>query len=102
MKAKCKLRRPGIFLLFFVEVHHFKIAGIEIALGCTLIRLFTVVKTAKFMKRKVGIEEDDEEDEEENEKEEGKAWGKSKKLYYSADNVDYEVIICMCFYSFWT
>ncbi|BBN09238.1 U3 small nucleolar ribonucleoprotein protein LCP5 [Marchantia polymorpha subsp. ruderalis] len=50
-----------------------------------------LVKTAKFMKRKVGIEEDDEEDEEENEKEEGKAWGKSKKLYYSADNVDYEL-----------
>ncbi|KAL2629616.1 hypothetical protein R1flu_014302 [Riccia fluitans] len=52
-----------------------------------------LVKTAKYMKRKVGIQDDeDDEDEENDEEDEGKkVWGKSKRNYYSADNVDFEL-----------
>lgn len=42
------------------------------------------------MKQKTGIE--DEEDEEEEEQERA-AWGRGKKTYYNADNVDFEVSI---------
>ncbi|KAL3687632.1 hypothetical protein R1sor_013941 [Riccia sorocarpa] len=51
-----------------------------------------LVKTAKYMKRKVGMQEDDEEEDEEDGEDEGKkVWGKSKRNYYNADNVDFEL-----------
>lgn len=41
------------------------------------------------MKQRVGMEDDDEDDDEE---EKQKAvWGRGKKIYYGADNVNYEV-----------
>lgn len=44
------------------------------------------------MKQRVGMEDDDEDDDEE---EKQKAvWGRGKKIYYGADNVNYEVQLC--------
>lgn len=52
----------------------------------------TVVKQAKIMKQKAGLEEDEDDDDDDDEDErEPTAWGKSKKLYFGADNVDFEV-----------
>lgn len=51
--------------------------------------VFAVARQAKFMKQRVGME-DDEDDEEEEEKKSA-VWGKGKKIYYGADNVDYEL-----------
>lgn len=48
-----------------------------------------MARQAKFMKQRVGME-DDEDDEEEEEKKSA-VWGKGKKIYYGADNVDYEL-----------
>lgn len=53
------------------------------------VSVFAVARQAKFMKQRVGME-DDEDDEEEEEKKSA-VWGKGKKIYYGADNVDYEV-----------
>eukprot|EP01018_Ginkgo_biloba_P034696 Gb_25856 [translate_table: standard] len=51
-----------------------------------------IAKQAKFLKQKTGGAEDEMEEEVDEEVEEKKAaWGKGKKLYYSADNVDYEL-----------
>ncbi len=43
------------------------------------------------------MENDDEEEEEEEEKEKS-AWGKGKRIYYSADNVEYEVTLFCAFF----
>jgi U3 small nucleolar RNA-associated protein 3 len=48
------------------------------------------VRQSKIMKQRAGMENDDEEEEEEEEKEKT-AWGKGKRIYYSADNVEYEL-----------
>jgi U3 small nucleolar RNA-associated protein 3 len=52
--------------------------------------LLAVVRQSKIMKQRAGMENDDEEEEEEEEKEKS-AWGKGKRIYYSADNVEYEL-----------
>ncbi|CAM6027584.1 unnamed protein product [Sphagnum balticum] len=49
-----------------------------------------LVRQSKIMKQRAGMENDDEEEEEEEEKEKT-AWGKGKRIYYSADNVEYEL-----------
>lgn len=43
------------------------------------------------MKQRAGIENEDDEEEEEEEKQSG--WGRGKKIYYNADNVDFEVAL---------
>eukprot|EP00250_Pteridium_aquilinum_P033156 c5261_g1_i1 orf=161-2083(+) len=54
-----------------------------------------MAKQAKILRQKTSLMEDEEEDEaeeeEEGRKEKKAAWGKRKKMYYSADNVDYEL-----------
>lgn len=51
-----------------------------------------MAKQAKILRQKTSLMEDEEEDEEGEERKEKKApWGKQKKMYYSADNVDYEL-----------
>ena len=66
--------------------------------GCALSNdrwiFFSVAKQAKLLRQKTSlmVGEEDEEDEEKEEASEKKApWGKRKKMYYNADNVDYEV-----------
>ncbi|CAK9873637.1 unnamed protein product [Sphagnum jensenii] len=48
-----------------------------------------LVRQSKIMKQRAGMENDDEEEEEE--EKEKTAWGKGKRIYYSADNVEYEL-----------
>lgn len=52
-----------------------------------------LARQAKYLRQKAGgAQEDEDEDEEgEKEEEEGGVWGKRRKAYYSADNVDYEI-----------
>eukprot|EP00897_Mesotaenium_endlicherianum_P005543 jgi/Mesen1/5016/ME000025S04418 len=53
-----------------------------------------MAKQAKIMRQKAGgarEEDEEEEDEEEGEDGKGPGWGKKKKAYYSADNLDYEL-----------
>jgi hypothetical protein len=59
--------------------------------------LLAVVRQSKIMKQRAGMENDDEEEEEEEEKEKT-AWGKGKRIYYSADNVEYEVSLFCAFF----
>jgi hypothetical protein len=58
--------------------------------------LLAVVRQSKIMKQKAGMENDDEDEEEEEEKEKT-AWGKGKRIYYSADNIEYEVTLFCAF-----
>ena len=52
----------------------------------------TVAKQAKLLRQRTSLMVDEEDEEEGEEKNDKKApWGKRKKMYYSADNVDYEV-----------
>jgi hypothetical protein len=54
------------------------------------------------MKQRVGME-DDEEDEDEEEEKQKAVWGRGKKIYYGADNVDREVTnsrLCPQFHRF--
>lgn len=50
-----------------------------------------IAKQAKMLRQKRSLTEDEEDDEGGNEKERKAAWGKRKNMYYSADNVDYEL-----------
>ncbi|CAM6118645.1 unnamed protein product [Calypogeia fissa] len=50
-----------------------------------------LIKQAKIMKQKAGLDEEEEDEDDEEDDKEPAAWGKSKKLYYSADNVDFEI-----------
>lgn len=51
-----------------------------------------IAKQAKFLRQKSGgVEDEMEEEADEKEEERKAAWGKGKKLYYSADNIDYEI-----------
>ena len=52
--------------------------------------LCAVVQQAKLMKQKAGIEDEEDEEAEEQER---SVWGRGKKTYYNADNVDFEVSI---------
>lgn len=49
---------------------------------------FAVARQAKLMKQRVGMEDDEDEEEEEKHR---AVWGRGKKIYYGADNVNYEV-----------
>ncbi|KAG0609316.1 hypothetical protein M758_8G175500 [Ceratodon purpureus] len=48
-----------------------------------------MARQAKLMKQKVGMEDEDEEDEDE--EKQRAVWGRGKKIYYGADNVDREL-----------
>lgn len=50
-----------------------------------------IARQAKYLQQKFGGGEDEMDDQEEEEEERKAIWGRKKNLYYSADNVDYEI-----------
>lgn len=63
------------------------------SISCFPLRYITLVaRQQKYLRAKTGGVEDDMHDDSEEEEEKKALWGRSKSMYYSADNVDYEVI----------
>ena len=52
---------------------------------------FLVARQQKYLKSKIGGVEDEMQDDVEDDEEKKAVWGGRKNIYYSADNVDYEV-----------
>ncbi|KAH7445740.1 hypothetical protein KP509_01G022400 [Ceratopteris richardii] len=51
-----------------------------------------MAKQARLLKQKANLTDEDEDDETEHPDKEHGAWGKRKKVYYNADNIDYELL----------
>jgi hypothetical protein len=83
------MNKIGVCNVFDIRVQGFS-DNSHLVPSLSMFWLCAVVQQAKLMKQKAGIE--DEEDEEAEEQERA-VWGRGKKTYYNADNVDFEVSI---------